>query len=91
MSLKKRDIARNISSNAFISNSTSKKVIDSFIDIIKSKSNKFDIKVANFGTFANKVSPQRIGRNPKTGKEHTITERIKLNFIVSNRVKEQLN
>jgi nucleoid DNA-binding protein len=39
----------------------------------------------------NKVTPERIGRNPKTGKEYVISERVKLNFIVSNKVKEQLN
>ena len=91
MSLKKSDIAKNISSKASISESRSKELVKSFIDIIKSNSNEQDIKVANFGTFANKVTPQRIGRNPKTGEEHIITERIKLNFVVSNKVKEQLN
>jgi nucleoid DNA-binding protein len=39
----------------------------------------------------NKVTPERMGRNPKTGEEHVISERVKLNFIVSNKVKEQLN
>jgi integration host factor subunit alpha len=91
MSLKKSDIAKNISSKVFISGSASKELVDSFIDIIKLKSNEQDIKVASFGTFTNKVTPQRIGRNPKTGEEHIITERVKLNFIVSNKVKDQLN
>jgi integration host factor subunit alpha len=91
MSLKKSDIAKNISSKVSISESVSKELVSSFIDIIKLKSNEADVKVANFGTFANKVTPQRVGRNPKTGKEHTITERVKLNFIVSNKVKELLN
>ena len=91
MSLKKSDIAKNISSKASISESISKQLVSSFIDIIKSNSNEQDVKVANFGTFTNKVTPQRIGRNPKTGEEHIITERVKLNFIVSNKVKEQLN
>jgi integration host factor subunit alpha len=91
MSLKKSDISKNISSKASMPRSASKKLVDSFIDIIKSKSNEQDIKVANFGTFTNKVTPQRIGRNPKTGEEHIITERVKLNFIVSNKVKDQLN
>ena len=91
MSLKKSDIAKNISSKAFISESISKELVSSFIDIIKSNSNEQDVKVASFGTFANKVTPQRIGRNPKTGEEHIITERVKLNFVVSNKVKEQLN
>ena len=91
MSLKKSDIAKNISSKALIPEITCKDLVNSFINIIKLKSNEKDIKVANFGTFANKVTPQRIGRNPKTGEEYIITERVKLNFVVSNKVKEQLN
>ena len=91
MGLKKSDIAKNISSKASLSGSVSKELVDSFIYIIKSKSNEQDVKVAYFGTFTNKVTPQRIGRNPKTGEEHIITERVKLNFIVSNKVKDQLN
>ena len=91
MSLKKSDIAKNISSKVSISESVSKELVSNFIDIIKLKSNKADVKVANFGTFANKVTPQRVGRNPKTGKEHIISERVKLNFIVSNKLKELLN
>ena len=91
MSLKKSDIAKNISSKAFISGSASKELVDSFIDIIKSQSNEQDVKVANFGTFTNKVTPQRLGRNPKTGEEHIITERVKLNFTASNKIKDQLN
>jgi nucleoid DNA-binding protein len=91
MSLKKSDIAINVSSKSSISKSISKKLVSSFIKIIKSKSNEKDVKVANFGTFRNKVTPQRIGRNPMTGEEHLITERVKLNFIVSNNVKELLN
>ena len=91
MSLKKSDITKNISSKVSISESVSKELVSSFIDIIKLKSNEADVKVANFGTFTNKVTPQRVGRNPKTGKEHIISERVKLNFIVSNKVKELLN
>jgi len=91
MSLKKSDIAKNITSKISIKNSLSKDIVDSFIEIIKSESNSSDVKISNFGTFMNKVTPERMGRNPKTGEEHVITERVKLNFIVSNKVKEQLN
>jgi integration host factor subunit alpha len=91
MSLKKSDIAKNITLKTSIKNSLSKDIVDSFIDIIKSESNSLDVKIANFGTFMNKVTPERMGRNPKTGEEHVISERVKLNFIVSNKVKEQLN
>ena len=91
MSLKKSDIAKNITLKTSIKNSLSKDIVDSFIEIIKSESNSSDVKISNFGTFMNKVTPERMGRNPKTGEEHVITERVKLNFIVSNKVKEQLN
>jgi integration host factor subunit alpha len=91
MSLHKSDIAKNISSKASLSKSLSKEIVNSFIDIIKLKSNEKDVKIANFGTFINKVTPQRLGRNPKTGKEYIITERVKLNFIISNKIKKQLN
>jgi integration host factor subunit alpha len=91
MSLKKSDIAKNIASKTSISETLSKELVSSFINTIKLKSNEQDVKVANFGTFTNKVTPQRLGRNPKTGEEHIITERVKLNFIISNKVKNQLN
>ena len=91
MSLRKIDISKKISAKAQIPENKSKELVDNFINIIKHESNSNDIKIASFGTFYNKVTPQRIGRNPKTGEEHIITERVKLNFIVSGKVKEQLN
>ena len=91
MSLKKSDIARKISKNISISDALAKNIVDCFIDSIKTHTNLFNVKVANFGTFSNTLTPQRIGRNPKTGDEHIISERVKLKFTVSNKVKEQLN
>ena len=91
MSLRKIDISKKISSRAQISENQSKELVDKFINIIKHESVSNDVKITNFGTFINKVTPQRVGRNPKTGEEHIITERVKLNFIVSNKVKQQLN
>ena len=91
MSIKKSDIAKNISSEIHIKNSLSLEILNGFIEIIKSKAISSNVKIANFGTFIYKVSPKRIGRNPKTGKEHIIKERVKLNFTVSKKVKQQLN
>lgn len=91
MTLKKSDIAKNISSRISIKNSMSKDIVNSFIEIIKSESDSSMVKISNFGTFINKVTPERIGRNPSTGKEYIITERVKLNFIISDKVKKQLN
>ena len=74
-----------------MSKNRSKNFIDNFIQSVKQASSNKDVKIAGFGTFINKVTPQRVGRNPKTGQEHIITERVKLTFTVSNKVKEQLN
>ena len=91
MSLKKSDIAKNISSKASISVSSSKHLIDCFIDIIKSKSNNKDVKVASFGTFTNKVTPQRNGRNPKTGEAIFVPEKKKVSFKMSKHLKQEIN
>ena len=38
-----------------------------------------------------KKTPARTGRNPKTGEEFEISERSKLNLILSNKIKDQIN
>ena len=91
MSIKKIDIAQSISSELTISDSLSLNFVNSFIDLIKLKTIEGEVKIANFGTFTNKITPQRIGRNPKTGKKHIITERVKLGLRVSSKIKSQLN
>ena len=91
MNLKKIDIAKNISSQTSLPYSLSKDIVDSFIELIKSKSSFGTVKITGFGTFVRKITPQRIGRNPATGKKHTIPERSKLNFVASRKIKEQLN
>jgi len=91
LSITRKDIAKNIKSNISTSDKTCNEIVKSFFNIIASHSSNHDIKIAHFGTFMNKVTPERIGRNPKTGEEHVISERLKLNFVASNKVKEKLN
>ena len=91
MSITKKNIAKNIKLDTSASSKTCDDLVSSFFDIIKLQSTNHDIKIAHFGTFINKVTPERTGRNPKTGEEHIISERVKLNFVASNKVKEKLN
>ena len=91
MSLKKSDIAKNIASKASISESIGKILVSSFIDVVKLKSNEQDVKIASFGTFANKVTPQRLGRNPKTGDEKEITARNVISFYPSKAIKNKIS
>ena len=91
MSLGKKDISRNISSKAQVSLEISEKILNTFLKLLKEKSASKTLKISNFGTFARKASPQRIGRNPMTKKEYIIKRRLKLNFKTSNSIKSLLN
>tara|TARA_Y200000002_G_scaffold367156_1_gene358893 strand:- start:50 stop:325 length:276 start_codon:yes stop_codon:yes gene_type:complete len=91
MSFTKSDIAKNIAKKSSVSNQTAKQLLDKFIQIVVSSSNKKLIKISGFGTFLRKKTPARIGRNPKTGEEFEISERTKLNLILSKKIKEKIN
>ena len=90
MSLGKKDIIKNISSEAFLHKSISKDILESFLNIIKSNKSK-RIKISNFGLFYLHQSPKRLGRNPKTKQEFIISKRKKLVFKASSFVKNNLN
>ena len=90
MSLGKKDIASNITSKAHISLVISKLFLENFFSLIK-KNTANNIKLANFGVFYIHEAPARIGRNPKTKEEFKISQRKKLSFKASSKVKSKLN
>jgi integration host factor subunit alpha len=49
------------------------------------------VKLSSFGTFSVSSKNARVGRNPKTGVEATITPRRVLTFRPSNLVKTRVN
>ena len=91
MSLGKKDIAKDISTKAQISLKKSTLILNKFIDIVKTKSFNGPVKMSNFGTFYPHMSPQRVGRNPKTLEEFTIEERVKILFSASKKIKSLIN
>tara|TARA_B110000444_G_C18775175_1_gene564530 strand:+ start:222 stop:497 length:276 start_codon:yes stop_codon:yes gene_type:complete len=91
MTTSKRDISRNISSKIKTSSSVSSDILNVFIDLIKRNSKDQIVKFSKFGNFYRKISPSRQGRNPKTKEEYLITERSRLSFKSSNKVKSTLN
>jgi len=91
MSYTKSDIAKNVANKTSISNQKAKQLLDRFIHIVVSSSNKQQVKISGFGTFIRKETPSRIGRNPKSGEEFEILKRTKLNLILSNKIKEKIN
>ncbi|MDG2374502.1 MAG: integration host factor subunit alpha [Paracoccaceae bacterium] len=48
------------------------------------------VKISAFGTFNTRNKKQRIGRNPKTGKEIPITSRRVISFKASQIMKEKV-
>ena len=91
MSLKKKDIIKNISSKAHISLESSKEFLSQFLKIVTTNSRNNTVKISNFGTLFTRKTPERIGRNPLTLEEHLINERLKLYFKTSNKIKNLLN
>jgi integration host factor subunit alpha len=91
MSFGKKDICNNISSKALISKDKSKDFFEAFLNLVSSKSKSKLIKISNFGTFYCKNTPQRLGRNPKTKEEFIITNRSKLFFKPSNKIRSIIN
>ena len=91
MSLKKSDIAKNISIDLGLSIVISKNFFDHFIGLVIKESKKKTVKISKFGSFQMKSTPQRVGRNPKTKEEYIITKREKLNFVTSNLIRSDIN
>ena len=90
MSLTKKDLAKNISKKLGLSKKDSLFLVQHFFRILIENKNKY-INISNFGTFINKETPKRIGRNPKTLQEFDIKPRQKLSFRPSNKIKENIN
>ena len=90
MGFGKKDIVKNISSEALISSKSSSLILEAFLRFIK-QNKKNQIKISKFGTFYLHKSPARVGRNPKTKEEFKIPASKKLAFKASNKVRSILN
>ena len=91
MSFGKKDINKNISTRAHLSNDTCNKFLVKFLDIIKNTSKTKIVKISNFGTFSVKKKNSRLGRNPKTGDEKEITARNVISFYPSKTMKSKIS
>ena len=91
MKMTKKRIASNISKSTRISVKESEAIVDNFVKIIKSNAANKIIKVKNFGSFSYKLTPKRMGRNPKTGTPHVIKPYRRFIFKPSLKLKIFLN
>ena len=84
--LKKKDLIENLHQQTGFSLNYSKKIINDLINIVITNISKGDFIIKNIGTFKIINKKERVGRNPKTGKEYIISSRKAISFKVSKKL-----
>ena len=92
INLTKKDLVNSVYMQVGFSKQIAENLIEEFLTIIMSNlvKNK-SVKISKFGTFSVKTKKSRIGRNPKTKEEKTISKSDVVIFKPSNEFKEFLN
>lgn len=91
MSITKKDLAKKVSKEIGIPLELSGNFVSSFFSIQKKIISHSNLKISKFGSYKPSFTPQRIGRNPKTLKEHVIPKRKRIGFTTSKKIKNILN
>lgn len=92
INLTKKDLVNIVYMQIGFSKQISENLIDEFFSIIiKNLIKNKNVKISKFGTFSIRSKKSRIGRNPKTKEEKTISSRDVVLFKPSKEFKESLN
>ena len=91
MNITKKNFAKIISTENDIPFDISSDMVSSFFNIQKKIINSSNLKISKFGSYKSNLTPQRIGRNPKTLKEYIIPAKKKISFKASKHIKKILN
>ena len=90
--LTKIKIVEKLHSSIGLSRSECSKFLDLFFKkVLQSLSKENNVKIANFGSFSIKKKSSRVGRNPKTKEEFTISARKVIKFKTSNFLINKIN
>jgi integration host factor subunit alpha len=86
------DISEAIYKEIGLSRTESSILVESILDHIATSLIKGElVKISGFGTFSVRDKKERMGRNPKTGRQVPITSRRVLTFKPSNVLKDRVN
>ena len=88
----RKDLSNKIYQNLGLSKNLSLKIVDDFFETLIAeiiKSNR--AKITSFGTFSVLNKKERVGRNPKTKIQATISSRKVVRFKPSLQFKKKLN
>ncbi len=90
--IKKMDLAMEVAKGTGLSVADSCEVVDLFFNtLIEGIAKNKEVKVMGLGTFSVRHKNQRIGRNPKTGKEAVIEPRNVVSFKPAKNLRSTLN
>jgi len=90
MTLTKKKISKNIAKNIKINESEALLFSNTFFELMRVKISSNIVKISGFGSFYKKVTPARVGRNPKTKEEHIISARKVLSFTISKNLSKKI-
>ena len=86
------EIASVLNKEMGISRSEASYFVDTIVnEMVNSLIEKKMLKISSFGTLKMRFKKERIGRNPKTGDEHTISARNTISFVASKILKKKIN
>ena len=92
LNLTKKDLVNSVYMQLGFSKKISENLIDDFfLMIIENIENNEKLKLSKFGTFSIRYKKSRVGRNPKTKEEKTISARKVILFKPSREFKEFIN
>ena len=92
VNLTKKDLINSVYMQIGFSKSISENLIDDFFTtIIENLKNEKKLKLSKFGTFLIRSKKSRIGRNPKTKEQTTISNRDVVLFKASKEFKDLVN
>ena len=90
--LTKKDLVNLVYMQIGFSKNVSENIIDEFFSLIISNlKDENKLKISKFGTFTIRSKKSRIGRNPKTKEEKTISKRNVVLFKASTEFKDFIN
>ena len=92
INLTKKDLINSVYMQIGFSKNISENLIDDFLStIIKNLKNEKKLKLSRFGTFTIRLKNSRIGRNPLTKEQKTISKRDVVLFKASKEFKDLVN
>jgi len=92
INLTKKDLINSVYMQIGFSKNISENLIDDFLfTILENLKSEKKLKISKFGTFSIRSKKSRIGRNPKTKEEKTISGRDVVLFKASKEFKDLIN